>query len=298
MASTKLSPEEAAFIQSLRRLVARGGSLPVQLAATDLAPVAPASKAVQPVPTVNLEPRSGYWTQNAEFSRVRSGLYPTVPGSEAVLENLKLPGPPRGRGVSLTRREVRVGAPSANLNYFVYADIIFGIGGSITTVRIDWCDNIVNVPASTIRVDAVWSVLNTQAGAFPYSVGSPVEVSGHLGVQLCTDPLVSKGYNTYTQLVTDPSTAVIDVPEYAIGFWMGFYPGTALSGVSKFVKMLANTVYNGIPGPVELGAFSSQQIVDNSLTALNSLPPNCKQLDFSQSGFPSASLPIIWALSI
>lgn len=297
--SASLSPSEVQFLRSLRLAMAKAGSSARLVSSAE--PIAdPAKPAVAPAEVV--EPRRGYWLQNATFSRVRTGAYPQAAGVESLLECNDMPGPPRGRGISLTRREYRLNPASTNLNFYIYAQIQFGIGGSLTTVLVDWSNGIINVPASSVRVNAMFTALDTQGGAYPYRVGTPPEIGGDLGAMVCTDPLVSKGYNTYTQLISAPGADLVSVPQFAIGFWMAYPASTALTGGTQYVRMYTSTVYNGIPGPTIIGDIPSQQIINNGISTLNAIPSNCQQLDFSFSGLPSGTLgdrkAIIWALAI
>lgn len=294
--ATRLDPLEASFISSLRALVQRGGSVPTAL--NNLVPPIAAPSAGVKRPSVVVEPRKGYWTQASDFSGTRQGVYPASPGIETVLGNDYLPGPPRGRGISLSRSEKVLGTP-VDLNFMVWADIEFGIGSAKHHVTVDWCNSILNVPGSSIRVNARFGTLHTFGSVYPYNVGDDVNgVYGNLACQLSADPLVSKGYNTYTQVVIDPSADIVEVPDFAVGFFMGYLNTTVLTGTTKVVACYASSVYTTPPGPIGVGFVDSQAIIDNCYNQVNWLPQEAKLLDFSPSGLPSTLTVITWVMAV
>jgi hypothetical protein len=292
MAAKRLTPEEASFISSLRALLARGGSLDTMLV-DRVPPIAAVNAKKSPASVV--EPRNGYWLGNPEFSRSRVGLYPVSPSSETIIENTKMPGPPRGRGIILQRREsLTVAVPTTQLNYAVRARIQFGIGGQTNEALIDWANTIVNVPGSLVRVNAEWENANSTQVGIPYNVGNPVEVTGSLGVQLTADPLVNKGYNTLTTFLDNGGVVTsVQVPSYAVGFWCQPFPP---AGAATGFWYAGNTT-----DPA--GAFSDQafyldsHIVANGYTALNVLPPGARTLYYTNTVLP-INAPLVWAIGL
>ncbi len=297
----RLTPEEAQFIASLRRLVSRGGSLPTNLQDPELVPPAPPPVRPQAVAASVTEPRRGYWTGNLAFSRNFDGAYPISPGSQLLIEANELPGPPRGRGITLSRQDrfVVTSPAGLNYNYTIYADFEFGIGGNIQRARCDWQNCIVNLPGSIIRVNTTWAP-NLPESVFPYNVGdgSTVEIGGYLGASVCSDPLVSKGYNTLTEYYPWSTAGVVDVPPFAIGFWLPINP-TEVYTSTDVLKVLDNaTVISQNVNPY-IGDILTSQVQSNGLSVLNMLPASATGLDFTSSGMNDGSAQkLIWALEI
>jgi hypothetical protein len=296
MASSRLNPEEAQFISSLRAMLAKGGTLPTRLVSGG-EPIA-IPKTVVTTKSSVVEPLSGYWTgvNTASFSRSRLGLYPSDPGTELVIEANKLPGPPRGRGLTLTRSNESYTGSLGNMNVGIYADVEFGIGGNVQKIRCDWNNCILNLPASVMRVSATWYAPDTSIAYYTDVM------SGSLGVSVSVDPLVNKSLNTYTQFVDFSTALVIDIPPFAVGFWIPIDPA-AVFGPSDVVYVYAvpgNQVSNTVTNSALLGLLSSSAIQVNGLTNMTSLPVTARSLNVQDafSGIGGSASKIIWALGV
>lgn len=290
-----LTADEVTFLRSLRRAVSRTGGSEVRLLDPNLQPLANPSAPAAGASLIQ-EPRRGYWSGSPDFSRTKTGKYPVSASIETVLNVDNLPGPPRGRGIVLQRSEsLIVDPPTTQLCYAVWARITFGIGGQLNTVLVDWANTVVNIPGSSIRVDAIFKSLQPEGVTlFPYNVGNPVEVEGTLGVQVAVDPLVSKGYNTLTQYITSSVTS-IDIPPYAVGFWFNPPPPVTPTATGYWFCL------NGTSGTAAFtnsGFYSDAQIVANGQTALNVLPIGSRTLDFSNSDLTVEGTPLVWAIGV
>ncbi len=300
MAAKRLTPEEASFIKSLRALVARGGSLETLLV-DRVPPIAEPSKPVPVQKSAVVEPLSGYWTGSLSFSRNFDGAYPSVAGSQLLIEANQLPGPPRGRGLTLSRQDrFLTNAPTGlNYNYTIYADLEFGIGANIQRARCDWQNCIVNLPGSIIRVTATWAP-NLPPSVFPYNVGNgtDVEIGGNLAASVCTDPLVSKGYNTLTEYYTWSTAGIVPVPPFAVGFWLPVEPSEVFVPADVLKVYDNNVVVAQNVNPL-IGSIQTSVVQANGLSTLNMLPASATGLSFTDSGMNDGSAQkLIWALEI
>lgn len=293
MAAKRLTPEEASFIKSLRALVARGGSLDTMLV-DRVPPIAPPSAGAKPAVQV-VEPLKGYWTGNTSFSRAFNGDYPSVAGSQTMIEAAQLPGPPRGRGITLNREDRRVTPGVAlNLNYAIWADIEFGIGGAIQRVRLDWKNCIINVPGSRITVNTVWGVVDETN---PYNVGNPIEVAGSLGASISVDPLVAKGLNTFTEYFDATTLPDVLVPPYAVGFYLPLLP-SAVYAAADVVSVADVTDPTQVTAPF-IGDIQTSVLQANGLLNYTPLPTSAALLRFTASGIsPGDSFKIIWVMAV
>lgn len=292
----RLTPEEAQFVASLRRMLSRGGSLATNLLDPELTPP-PEAKSVVNSKVTAIEPIGGYWNGvgSTSFSGTYNGEWPEVEFSQLLLEANKLPGPPRGRGVSLSRVDGSLAVGLGNNNYSIYADIEFGIGSSIQRLSCDWKNSIVNIPGSVVRITARWAKTDP---SLPYYNGNQ---TGNLTAAVCTDPLVSKGLNTYTQYLNlnGPTVNALDIPPFAIGFWLPINPASVFTSANYVY--VANVQASEIGNTVApyIGQVASSAIQANGLTNLTSLPSSASSLVFNSSGITVAIAPkIIWAIQV
>ena len=215
----------------------------------DIAPI-PEPAVRKPFAEV-VEPIRADWSQSNHWAftldKTRGWPINNTPSNEfSVAQNPALRGPPRGRGVVLTRQDnfpTAVGTSSMNLQ----ARISLGLGGSTQQFLVDWGNvNILNLPSSITRVEAVVSGSNDDG------FGDPV-LGSFLQVFFSNEILPKDGYNTLTERITLSTTSQ---------FLRPFVRGFMLENVNVDPATKLNFY-----APVLAGAFPAQSFTFASLIA-------------------------------
>lgn len=117
-----------------------------------------AAEPPEPSPTFEVYPKVGPWTGNNQLGN-DVPFQPNANNRQAIL-NLNEWGFPRIWTVSLAIRteNIQPVIPGPPVDYGVTAEVLFGVGGAVQLVEIDWCNGVVfSVPANAIRVTAVYT---------------------------------------------------------------------------------------------------------------------------------------------
>lgn len=264
----------------------------------DLEPI-PEPAPRKPVATV-LEPLNGYWSQDNNWGTTKNlkAGYPIVPDTVAILQNTKLPGPPRARSIFLERSDLQLnteiagGAGSGTgSNFIPRARIRFGVGGAVREIIADWNTSQFNLIASTVQVDAVFEALVTtlaytnviRTGGTPIAPVRSVLWGGDLSVFVGSDPTPFHGDNTYTQYLNTVALANssgVAVPPGAVAFSLSYALGATLAGADSYV------VYYNTPGDITLASNYARSLGNqliSDIAALGyqtrlALPGGCKSI--------------------
>lgn len=208
----------------------------------DVAPIPEPTARQKPAPLVApVEPTGGYWSNDNNWGQSRVFLpgyphasYPLVPAEIGILQQTKLPGPPRCRTIYLGREDtllrdysISFAGADQGSEFLIYAKVTIGVGGGVSTFLVDWSTAVLNVVASTIAVNAVFAPVRP---GLPYknqvAISNPPPVyvpmwGGRLTAFIGSDPSPFFGQNTFTQPL-DPMAAnsvnIFDIPAQAVAY--------------------------------------------------------------------------------
>lgn len=233
-----------------------------------------------------IEPVRGDWVQNNNwgFSLDMLSGWPLVnsPTIISIAQNPVFRGPPRGRGVLLTRQDVALQNASVTLS--IQARITLGLGGMSRQLLVDWGNvTTLNLPASNITVEVI--VTGSNDDSFGNKTwGSQLDV-------LFSNEIVPKdGYNTYTQLLNIHNNAFTPVPQFAKGFQFTNRAFTYGAG-----QLLA---FNGLNSSWPNIVFDIDQLIDNGPDTIYWLPSFVSQCTSSLVSDPAGTALISWVLSV
>jgi hypothetical protein len=304
-----LNREEADFIRSLRRMLAKGGSLSTQLV-SEVAPIAPVAQ--KTTPTFVAEPTTGPWHQSSSWGTsvdlTRKG-YPIRPDILGVIQSIKLPGPPRCRTIVLNRDDVSINSGTPGIGtgaYFqVVARIRAGVGGGIVETLVDWSNAIVNVTASTLEIDAIFRSPNGEDILYTNEtdVGGNLVVAwgGKLTVQIGADPSAFNGDNTLTQ-TTQPvlvgQTRYLPIPVQASAFSL-YAQGTNLAVSNDLITFHPQQVVTGTEVIGSIGAVPLKPVIEEGLRGRTSLPGAAQSISYSTNNLAGlGALIVVWYLNV
>jgi hypothetical protein len=192
----------------------------------DIAPI-PQPKKAKTAPVVQaIEPVKGDWTQNNNWAFTldkRSG-WPAINTPPSIFSVAQCPvfrGPPRVRGILMTRDDIYINGSYGSGNLEIAARITYGAGGLSQQLLLDWGPTtVVNLPASNIVVEAIVTGQNEDGGN--------LFLGGVLSVCFSNELIPKVGYTTYTQTVSFGPGASVEIPPFATGFIMATLEPTAL----------------------------------------------------------------------
>jgi hypothetical protein len=232
-----------------------------------------------------VEPVKGEWNQSnnwaTSFDKYKDGWPLMGTHIFSIAQCMAFRGPPRVRGIMLSRDDISIGGPQyGDGSIDIKARITYGSGGFSQQLLVDWgAGTVINLPASTITVEAV-AVLSNDNGS-----GNPLW-GGILGCTFSNELIPKTGLTTLTDkrfLLNVPK----EVPPLAVGF------------------IIANT--SGVPQNEILKAWNLERYVDEPVAIYplafsdqlsgvpNWLPSSAAYLQGSNSTLPVS---ISWILNV